>query len=281
LAAEPAVVHPASPLCQRWRDGAHSWRHRSEGGFDSSHYDVVETPEADARGFVVAHHYARTYPAATQRYGLYRGPSLVGVVVLGVPMQARVLTNVFPDLVPYDESLELSRLVLLDEVPANAETWFLAHAFRLAARCGVRGVVSFSDPVPRRVEGRTVFAGHVGIVYQAKGAVFCGRSSPATKVLLRDGTVLDNRALSKVRGGEQGHAYVERRLVVAGARPPRAGRSGRDWLAQALDEAGATRLRHRGNYRYAFALGRSRDERRHVRIATLAQPYPKSLDDAA
>ncbi len=37
-------------------------------------------------------------------------------------MQGRVLPNVFPDLVPYDESLGLSRLVLLDEVPANAES---------------------------------------------------------------------------------------------------------------------------------------------------------------
>ena len=280
MASEPARLHPASPFCQRWRDGAHSWRHRSEGGFDASQYEVADVSEADARRFVVAHHYARSYPAAAQRFGLYRGPSLVGVVVLGVPMQERVLTNVFPDLVPYDESLELSRLVLLDEVPANAETWFLAHAFRLAARCGLRGVVSFSDPVPRRVGGRTVFAGHVGIVYQAKGAVFCGRSSPATKVLLRDGTVLDNRALSKVRGGEQGHAYVQRRLVAAGARPMRAGQSGRDWLAHALEEAGATRLRHRGNYRYAFAVGRSPRERRQVRIAAPALPYPKSLDAA-
>jgi len=33
--------------------------------------------------------------------------------VFGIPSSARVLTNASPDLAPYDESLELSRLVLL------------------------------------------------------------------------------------------------------------------------------------------------------------------------
>jgi hypothetical protein len=47
---------------------------------------------------------------------------------------------------PYEESLELNRLVLLDEVPANAETWAQARAFRLAAARGVRGIVAHSDP---------------------------------------------------------------------------------------------------------------------------------------
>ncbi len=44
---------------------------------------------------------------------------------------------------PYTESLVCSRFVLLDECPGNSESWFLA---RLLAR-GVRGVVSFADPV--------------------------------------------------------------------------------------------------------------------------------------
>ncbi|MEU7688724.1 hypothetical protein, partial [Streptomyces spectabilis] len=37
------------------------------------------------------------------------------------------------------ESLELNRMVLLDAVPTNAETWFQARAFRLAAARGVLG----------------------------------------------------------------------------------------------------------------------------------------------
>ena len=126
-----------------------------------------------------------------------------------------------------------------------------------------------------------MFPGHIGIVYQAKGAVFCGRATPRSKILLPDGTVLDERAVSKLRAGEQGRAYVERRLVAAGARPMRPGEGATDWLAEALHTIGGRRLRHRGNYRYAFALGRTRAERRRVVIAPMPLAYPKTLDEAA
>src|SRR5207244_562994 len=82
----------------------------------------AELAGSGARTFVEVNHYSATYPAARLRFGLYDGPFLVGVAVLGVPMQPRVLTMVFPDLEPYTESLELSRFVLADSVPANGES---------------------------------------------------------------------------------------------------------------------------------------------------------------
>lgn len=101
---------------------------------------------------------------------------LVGVAVFGVPVQRAVLSSALPTLEPYRESQELSRFVLLDEVPANAESWFLARCFGELRDAGVRGVVSFADPVPRRAADGTVLApGHVGIIYQAAGAAYAGR----------------------------------------------------------------------------------------------------------
>ena len=95
-------------------------------------------------------HYSGTYVASRLRYGLWeRLGALVGVAVLSVPVQAAVLTRPFPELMPYAESLELGRFVLADRVSGNGESWFLAQVFRLAARDGIRGVVSFSDPVAR------------------------------------------------------------------------------------------------------------------------------------
>jgi hypothetical protein len=91
---------PVSDFCQRWRERRHSWRHRSEGGFDAARYDVAPLAESSARSFVEVNHYAASYPAARLRFGLYDGPWLVGVAVLGVPMQRRVLTAVFPSLEP-------------------------------------------------------------------------------------------------------------------------------------------------------------------------------------
>jgi hypothetical protein len=55
-----------------------------------------------------------------------------------------------------------SRFVLLDECPGNSESWFLARCFDALLDDGVRGVVSFADPVPRRTaSGQLVMPGHV------------------------------------------------------------------------------------------------------------------------
>jgi hypothetical protein len=272
-------VATTSPWCQRWRDGAHSWRHIHEGGFDARRYSVEPIDEATARAWVCQHHYSSAYPAASQRYGLSdRDGQLVGAIVLGIPMSERVLTNVFPDLEPLVEALELARMVLADEVPGNAESWFLARAFKAAAERGLRGVVAFADPVPRHVAGRVLFAGHTGHVYTAANAAYLGRATARTLTVLPDGAVLSARSAQKVRAGERGHAHVERQLVQLGATPRRPHADRAAWLTDALNELGATRIRHRGNHRYAFRLGRTARQRARVRLGMSSMPRPVGVD---
>lgn len=271
---------------QRWRNRQHSWVRTSDGGFDPARYTVEPVDETTAKGYVTTHHYSGTYPAASRRYGLYvndaDGPDLVGVAVFGIPAQAAVLTNVFPDLAPYTETLELSRFVLegtnggAARAPGNSESWFLARCFEQLAAGGVRGVVSFADPVPRKVAGQVLFPGHVGTIYQASNAVYTGRGTARTLTVLPDGTSLSDRSVQKVRRGERGHEYVERRLVALGARAPRAEERGGPWLTQALDDVGAVRVRHRGCLRYAMVT--SRADRRRVKVAGTPLPYPKTAD---
>lgn len=278
----------AGRVQQRWRDRRHSWVRTSQGGFDPARYAVEPLDEATAKGYVTRHHYSGTYPAASRRYGLFLlgddGLDLVGVAVFGIPAQAAVLTNVFPDLAPYTESLELSRFVLEGatggtvRAPANSESWFLARCFEHLAGDGVRGIVSFADPVPRRVAGQVLFPGHVGTIYQASNAVFTGRGTARTLTVLPDGTSLSDRAIQKVRTRDRGHEYVERRLVELGARTPRAGELGAAWLAGALKDVRATRLRHRGCLRYAMVT--SRRDRGHLRALGASMPYPKQPDVA-
>jgi hypothetical protein len=115
-------------LCQRWRGGRDSYRPAGEP-LDPARYGVEPLDELPARSFVVTHHYSRSYPAASVRAGLYRCdrsgvPQLVGVAVFGAPAGPQVLSRWLPGLA----GLELSRLVLLDDVPANGETWFLRRA---------------------------------------------------------------------------------------------------------------------------------------------------------
>jgi hypothetical protein len=269
--------------CIRWSPGrVQSWRRPEDGGFTSSRYDVTDLDETAAKNYVTSRHYSGTYPAAAQRYGLLgvagEKPRLVGVAVLSIPPQARVLTQVFPGLRPYAESLELGRLVIEDEVPANGESWFVAQVFRLAVLRGIRGVVSFSDPVPRAAaDGTMITPGHVGIIYQALNAVYTGRGTERSLIVLPGGAVFSARAAQKIRSCDQGHEYAERLLIAHGARPIRAGERPGSWLAEALSDIRATRVRHRGCHRYAFRLG-ARRARAQVRVALPGQSYPKVPD---
>jgi hypothetical protein len=275
-------LNPANDWCQRWTPLAvPTWRHRSEGGFDARRYTVTAISEAEAKRFIRIWHYSGTMPAAKHRYGLtdLATGRLVGVAVYGVPVQRSVLTNPFPELQPYVESVELSRFVLADEVPANAESWTLARTFRLLREQGVRGVVSFSDPMPRRNQhGIEVLCGHIGGIYQASNAIYTGRGTARTLTLLGDGTVLNDRSAQKVRRQETGHAYVEARLEELGARPMTSLDDPAAWLTQALRTVGATKLRHKGAHRYLFPLGSTRKDRHRIRLGYEPQTYPKQLD---
>jgi hypothetical protein len=93
-----AEVPPQGPWCQRWQPGQrrHSWRHRSEGGFDPSRYHVRPIEELATAAFCNQHHYLGSLPPTRLRYGMFEGRRLVGVAVLSVPMRTEVLTGVFP-----------------------------------------------------------------------------------------------------------------------------------------------------------------------------------------
>jgi hypothetical protein len=89
-----------------------------------------------------------------------------------------------------------------------------------------------------------VHPGHIGAIYQGKGAAYLGRGTPRTLILLPTGQVFSARMAQKIRAQERGHEAAERKLVALGARPRRAGEQPADWLSQALEDAGARRLRH-------------------------------------
>lgn len=257
---------------QRWLLGRERYRPAGEV-IRTSEYDVAQVRDGEARGFVETHHYSRAYPAGRFDYGLFHHGRLVGVAVFSHPMSDAVLTNVFE--CPAREAVELGRFVLLDEVPGNGETWFLARAFALVAReHAIRGVVSHSDPVPRRnADGVIVLPGHVGTIYQAHNGRYLGRVRGRTLRLLPDGTCFSARAQSKVRNLERNWRGPVERLLGFGAAPFRP-EDPAGWLREQVGRL--TRpLRHPGNHRYAWAL-----DRRLV-INGMPCPYPKSIEEAA
>lgn len=255
---------------QRWRDRRDSYRPAGEV-IDTARYEVAAIPDdTTAKGFVLQHHYSGAYPSARYRFGLYTEQRLVGVAVYSVPSNDKTLTNVFRG-VPAMDATELGRFVLLDSVPGNGETWFLARTFEALRAEGLVGVVSFSDPMPRvSSAGIAVFPGHLGTIYQAHNAVYLGRGTARTLRLLPSGQVLSARALQKIRAGERGQEYAVEQLVRAGAAPltgdPRAWV--RTWVPLVTRP-----LRHAGNHRYAWTL-----ERRHRKLLAPVGAYPKARD---
>ncbi len=253
---------------RRWLRRVPSWRRPEDGGFDRRRYTVTAIGHDVAHQFVTTHHYLGSYPADKLRYGLVDKHSdrLVGVAVFAEPASRRVLTKPFGERIGGSVASTLSRFVLLDEVPANAETFFLGAAFRDAAReHQLLAVVSFSDPMPRPAPGGAVLAGHVGGIYAAEGrGRYARRGTGRTLVFLPDWTLLSDRTAQKIRKGEPGAAAAIARLVGYGATPPATGEHMGRWLSVALAEVGAVRASHAGNHRWLFALG-TRTQRTLVR----------------
>lgn len=241
----------------RWRRRDSRWvNHRTP--FDPSRFDVAPIlGDSEARAFVEAHHYSGSYPAARWRHGLYERGQLVGVAVYSHPVNDKTLTSVFPGAA--SDSVELGRLILLDWVGFNAESWFVRRTLGLLKQEGIRGVVSHSDPMPRvrTTDGQMVMPGHVGTVYQALGARYLGMATGRTIHLLPDATVFSARAAQKVRKLERGWRAAVAQLQAHGA--PAFGlelehdvKARLAWLAEALKVA--QRVRHPGNHRYAWSL---------------------------
>ena len=263
----------AFALNQRWCDGRASYRPPTEP-IKTAEYDVAEIPDdTTAREFIMQHHYAHSYPSARFRVGLFRHGELAGVAVFSHPCSNAVLTNVFE--APVLTTVELGRFVLLDSVAGNGETWFLARSFDiLRKQHSIVGVVSFSDPLQRRTaSGEVVHMGHFGTIYQAHNGIYLGRGAARSLHLLPDGRVFSERAAQKIRNSERGWKYAAAQLEAFGATTVPVDPSERtEWLNASLQSL-ATRVRHKGNHKYAWPLNVA--IRRQLPASL---PYPKSLD---
>src|SRR5437879_3121319 len=111
--------------CQRWNKHRTSYRPAGEP-IRTAEYGVEAIDKAEAKRFVEAHHYSRSFPARRFSFGLFHGRTLAGVAVFSVPMSQAIIPKYCA--VEPNAGVELGRFVLLDSVPANGETWFLSRA---------------------------------------------------------------------------------------------------------------------------------------------------------
>lgn len=286
-------------VCQRFEKKRELYRPAGEP-IDTSKYGVELISETRAREFITANHYAgsHSYPSTSMRVGLYRWTGvekqLVGAMVFGTGQQDAAIAKWTPGLTK-EKGAVLQRLVLLHDVPANGETWFLRGAFE-ALRSelpDVRVVISYSDPVPRvNEQGIQYKPGHIGTIYKAHNGCYLGMTARDDVYILPNGETFSNRSLSKLRNSESRMDGVEAALLELGAPPRRPGESDRAYAYRLVGEvppAGRAdrrasrktgepeflrRRRRPGNHVYAWPVVESRSVRQELIGIWNPKPYP-------
>lgn len=243
---------------QRWRDRRASFVPNSSV-INPKEYSVDVIDCKQAKPFIINHHYSGTFPASRLSVALFRNGAggrseIVGVATFSVPMNNAAIIK-HTGLTHYNAGADLGRLVLLDDVPGNGETFFLSRAFRCLRqeKPEILSVVSYADPMRRYApDGTVLLPGHVGGVYSIMHASYRGRCKPRMELITPDGQIFSERALSKIRNRETGIGYAIDQLVKRGA--PRPKGNEREWLDQLFTAGFFKKRRHNGNHIYVFPL---------------------------
>ncbi|MEK6882240.1 MAG: hypothetical protein AABY22_21660 [Nanoarchaeota archaeon] len=128
------------------------------------HFEKCELK--DVSKFIKDNHYSHTYPGGVDySFRLLYNNQLAGACLFGhMAGNPKALCLIEG----YDNPLlyrELMRLVLLDEVPKNSESKFIAWCIRwLKKNTDLIGLISFADPK----------FGHSGTIYKASNWIYCG-----------------------------------------------------------------------------------------------------------
>lgn len=263
---------------QRWRDRRDIFVPGSSIFNASAHSVDVIASQATISSFIAAHHYAATTPPVRLAAGLFANgkggrSELVGVCVFSVPINNASVPKTAGLSDPL-AACDLGRLCLLDSVGSNGESFLVSRAMRLLRqeKPEIISVMSYADPIRRHnADGKLILPGHVGQLYATMNAMYFGRSSPRTDLLLPDGTILSPRTKSKLRNEEQGYVGALNRLLKLGARQPDPGEELKDWLSALENEGFFSRRRHPGNHTYVFPLTRAA---RHAARQKPTLPYP-------
>jgi hypothetical protein len=200
-------------------------------------YYVAKIEAKRGKEFVKEHHYSHGIHNGPMCYGLLEigTDRLVGVCAFATPSSEAVCASVFG--VEYKRSVtELHRLVLLDEVRHNAESFFISRAMKLLKqdRPYYSAVLSFADSTQ----------GHRGTIYRATNALYCGMT------------------------GRSRFYYDE----TGRLRHPR--QNGVNITLQMAKERGWTGVMREAKFRYLFILPTSKTERKTWRSRLLLAPLP-------
>ena len=250
-------------------EGEQRWEHKKttfvppSDCFKAGRAKAEVIPFRLAADFVATHHYSGAIGTCRLAVGLFYKPSpfesdfLGGVATFGNPIQPAAIRSYFQGLDP-SLGVEMNRLVLLDAIPFNGESFLIGRALRLLRRKSpqLRGALSYCDPMALyTADGRLAKRGHCGTVYRCTNAVYRGQSKPRIQYLNAEGRVVSERSISKLRLGEAGDDGMYRHLLALGAPERRSDEKVEDYIKRAMAEGPFRRQRHAGKNVFAWELG--------------------------
>lgn len=201
-------------------------------------YNVKAISSRVGKEFIRIHHYSHGVNNGPMCYGLFDDSELIGVIAFATPCSEAVCASVFGEEMKMSVT-ELHRLVGLDDTARNSESWFIARALRLLKkdRPKYNAVVSFADATQN----------HVGTIYQATNAIYCGVTGKATFYLDESGRL----------------------------RHPR--QNGRNITKEEANSRGWTPSKRTGKHRYLYLLPNNKKHLKELKNQLLFKslPYPK------
>ena len=199
---------------------------------------VEKIPSNIGKEFIKQHHYSHGVHNGPMCYGLLQNERLVGVCAFATPCSENVRASIFGADNKHRVT-ELHRLVLLDEMPRNTESWFISRALKELKKNKPElwGILSFADATE----------GHLGIIYQATNALYLGTSSPATFYIDQTG---------RLRHPRQNGVNITRQMA---------------------EQNGWSPVKREGKHRYLYILPDSKTHKKQLlkSIKSPQFPYPK------
>lgn len=125
---------------------------------------VGPVEQIDVREFCRRWHYTNSGGSALWNYGLYDGPTMVGIVAYNLPTR-RACASVFGEEYAANVA-HMGRLVCADDAPRNSESRLIGASLKMLAvdKPNIWAVLTFAAQDE----------GHVGYVYQATNAIYTG-----------------------------------------------------------------------------------------------------------
>jgi len=139
-------------------------------------FRVISIKAELTHDWLVNKHYAKRIPIIIHSFGLYDSENLCGVCVFSYPCRMLMENSKYP-------ILELTRLVINEQIDKNALSYFVSHSLNLLPK--PLTVVSYAD----------ANQGHHGYIYQATNWAYTGLSSSENKIYV-NGKLTHRRTLN-------------------------------------------------------------------------------------